>query len=183
MQVVFLQTYYSSMKKTETAQIGAEIENIFKNALDYKDQIDKTAYRNSASIYILTDDGDIFYTNTTSAISYYNQNEATYLAQMPGRNVSIDLSDIVENIYKSPNKRVSYTLNVDKLKTQIYVYGKDIPDTEYCYVIIMSIDPIDATSNVIRNQLIYITVISLIISTVISLFMSKRISRPIKRDE
>ena len=181
MQVVFLQTYYSSMKKTETAQIGAEIENIFKNALDYKDQIDKTAYRNSASIYILTDDGDIFYTNTTSAISYYNQNEATYLAQMPGRNVSIDLSDIVENIYKSPNKRVSYTLNVDKLKTQIYVYGKDIPDTEYCYVIIMSIDPIDATSNVIRNQLIYITVISLIISTVISLFMSKRISRPIKK--
>ena len=181
MQVVFLQTYYSSMKKTETAQIGAEIENIFKNALDYKDQIDKTAYRNSASIYILTDDGDIFYTNTTSAISYYNQNEATYLAQMPGRNVSIDLSDIVENIYKSPNKRVSYTLNVDKLKTQIYVYGKDIPDTDYCYVIIMSIDPIDATSNVIRNQLIYITVISLIISTVISLFMSKRISRPIKR--
>ena len=45
----------------------------------------------------------------------------------------------------------------------------------------MSIDPIDATSNVIRNQLIYITIISLVISTVISLFMSKRISRPIKK--
>ena len=52
MQVVLLQTYYSTMKKAETAQIGTEVENIFKNALDYKDQIDKTAYKNSASIYI-----------------------------------------------------------------------------------------------------------------------------------
>ena len=46
MQVVLLQTYYSTMKKTETAQIGSEVENVFKNALDYKDQIDKTAYIN-----------------------------------------------------------------------------------------------------------------------------------------
>ena len=184
MQVVFLQTYYSSMKKAETAQVGAEVENIFKNAIDYKDEIDKTAYRNSASIYILSTEGELFYTSTSyTGTSLYSkdQTQTGYLAQMPGRNVSIDISDIAKSIVESPLKRVSYTLDIDRLKTQIYVYGKVIPDTDYCDIIIRSIDPIDATSNVITSQLVYITFISLIISTVISLFMSKRISRPIMK--
>lgn len=182
MQVVLLQTYYSTMKKAETAQIGTEVENIFKNALDYKDQIDKTAYKNSASIYIFNMKGELFYTNTSyGGQNYYGQNQTGTLAQMPGRNVSIDISDIATKISESPTKKITYTLEIDRLKTQIYVYGKTIPDTEYCYVILMSIDPIDATSSVITSQLIYITIISLIISTVISLFMSKKISRPIKQ--
>ena len=183
MQVVFLQTYYSSMKKRETAQIGSEIENIFKNALDYKDKIDEVGYRNSASIYILSLEGDLFYTNTSSTgTSLYikDQTHTSYFAQMPGRNVSIDISEVAININESPNKKVTYTLDVDRLKTQIYVYGKMIPGTEYCYVIIMPIDPIDSTSTVITSQLIYTTIISLIISTIIALFMSKRISKPIR---
>lgn len=182
MQVVFLQTYYSTMKKAETAQIGIEVENIFKNALDYKDEIDKTAYKNSASIYIFNMDGELFYTNASyTSQNYYSESQSGLLAQMPGRNVSVDISDIATDIAESPTKRISYTLNIDKLKTQIYVYGKTIPDTEYCYVILMSIDPIDATSSVITSQLIYITIISLILSTIISLFMSKRLSKPIKK--
>ena len=44
MQVVFLQTYYSTMKKAETAQLGTEVESAFVSALDYKDQIDNMAY-------------------------------------------------------------------------------------------------------------------------------------------
>lgn len=182
MQVVFLQTYYSTMKKAETAQIGIEVENIFKNVLDYKDEIDKTAYKNSASIYIFNMDGELFYTNASyTSQNYYSESQSGLLAQMPGRNVSVDISDIATDIAESPTKRISYTLNIDKLKTQIYVYGKTIPDTEYCYVILMSIDPIDATSSVITSQLIYITIISLILSTIISLFMSKRLSKPIKK--
>ncbi len=182
MQVVFLQTYYSTMKKAETSQLGVDVESIFKNALDYKDQIDKLGYKNSASIYILEMDGDLFYTNTSYAgINYSNTTQNGMVAQLPGRNVFIDISEIAEKIKESPVKKVSYTSEIDRLKTQIYVYGKTIPDTEYCYVILMPIDPIDATSSVITNQLMYITVISLIISTVISLFMSRKISRPIKK--
>ena len=182
MQVVFLQTYYSSMKKNETAQIGTEVENIFKNSLDFKEQIDKTAYRNSASIYILSLNGDLFYTNTTfTGTNFYNQSDSGYVAQMPGRNISIDISDIAKSISETDNKKISYTLDIDRLKTQIYVYGKVIPDTNYCYIILMSIDPIDATSTVITSQLIYITIISLVISTVIALFMSRKISRPIMK--
>lgn len=179
MQVVFLQTYYKTMKKAETTQLGVEVENAFKDSIDFKEQLDKAAYRNSASIYILSLDGELFYTNTTYTGGAYSGNTSS-LAQLPGRNVSIDISDIVDRVVESPTSRVSYTFEIDRLKTQIYVYGKIIPDTEYCYIILMSIDPIDATSSVITSQLIYITIISLVISTVISLFMAKELSRPIK---
>ena len=47
MQVVFLQTYYSTMKKAETAQLGTEVESAFVSALDYKDQIDNITKRSS----------------------------------------------------------------------------------------------------------------------------------------
>ena len=125
--------------------------------------------------------GDLFYTNTSyGGQNYFNQSQTGTLAQMPGRNVSIDISDIVTKISESQSKKVAYTLEIDRLKSQVYVYGKTIPDTDYCYVILMPIDPIDATSSVITSQLIYITIISLIISTVISLFMSRKISKPIK---
>ncbi len=179
MQVFFFQTYYRTMKKAETAQIGAEVENIFKNSIDFKGQIDKTAYKNSASIYILSLDGDIFYTNTL--FSGVQTSQDSNMAQLPGRNFSIDISEIAEKIKESPTGKFTNTLDIDRFKTQVYVYGKYIPDTDYCYIILMSIDPIDATSSVITNQLIYITFISLILSTVISLFMAKRISKPITK--
>ena len=179
MQVVFLQTYYSTMKKAETAQLGTEVESAFINALDYKDQIDNMAYKNSASIYIFNMEGELFYTNTSFGGQYNPLTQQGTQAQMPGRNVSIDISDIAQKLEESTNKKISYTLEIDRFKSQVYVYGKEITGTDYCYVILMSIDPIDATSSVITSQLIYITIISLVISTVISLFMSRRISRPI----
>jgi len=167
------------MKKAETAQLGTEVESAFINALDYKDQIDNMAYKNSASIYIFNMEGELFYTNTSFGGQYNPLAQQGTQAQMPGRNVSIDISDIAQKLEESTNKKISYTLEIDRFKSQVYVYGKEITGTDYCYVILMSIDPIDATSSVITSQLIYITIISLVISTVISLFMSRRISRPI----
>jgi len=170
------------MKKAETAQLGNEVEDAFVNALDYKDKIDNMAYKNSASIYIFDNNGELFYTNASYGGQTYNsQSSQGTLAQMPGRNVSIDISDIAQKLEESTSKKISYTLEIDRFKSQVYVYGKEIPSTDYYYVILMSIDPIDATSSVITSQLIYITIISLIISTVISLFMSRRISKPIKQ--
>ena len=122
MQVVFLQTYYSTMKKAETAQLGTEVESAFLNALDYKDQIDNMAYKNSASIYIFNMEGELFYTNTSIGGQYAPFTQQGTQAQMPGRNVSIDISDIAQKLEESTNKKISYTLEIDRFKSQVYVY-------------------------------------------------------------
>lgn len=171
MQVIFLQSYYSSMKKNETQKLVSLIEKEYTNG-DYMNEIDNIAYKNAASVFIFDLEGNIVYSSSSTS----GQGN---ISQIPSRPITIDTSGIVEKILESSNKKVSYTINVDRFNTQLYVYGKVVPNKDACIVMVTSIDPIDATTNVIQSQLIYITIISLMFSSVISIFMSRRLSKPI----
>ena len=171
MQVIFLQSYYSSMKKSETISLALEIEEKI-NDDDIKDVIDKIAYKNALSIWVFDTDNNLIYSSNSSS----GQGRIT---QLPTRPLSIDTTGIVDKILESSNQKVSYTLKIDRFKTELFVYGKVIPDTNLCLVLVSSIDPIDATTSVLQSQLVYVTIIALLISSIISVFLSIRISKPI----
>lgn len=172
MQVILLQSYYSSMKKNEVAKLSKQIEENYKNE-SIREIVDNIAYKNALNIFIFDIDGNVLH-NSANTTTDGN------ISQMPNRPILIQTTGIVEKILNSPNKKVSYTLDVDKFNTKLYVYGKLMDDKKTCLVMVSSIDPIDATTSIIQSQLIYITIISLLISSVISIFMSKRISKPIQ---
>lgn len=174
MQVIFLQSYYSSMKKNEVIKLATDIEIAYKTG-NFKDLIDTIAYRNSSSIFIFDILGNVIYTSNQSSMTDSN------ISTIPDRHIAIDTSGIVEKIMSSPNQKISYNLKVEKLKTELFVYGKTIPDTDSCLVIVASIDPIDATITVVQSQLVYITIIALIVASIISVFLSRRLSRPISK--
>ena len=153
MQVIFLQSYYSSMKKNEVIKLATDIEIAYKTG-NFKDLIDTIAYRNSSSIFIFDILGNVIYTSNQSSMTDSN------ISTIPDRHIAIDTSGIVEKIMSSPNQKISYNLKVEKLKTELFVYGKTIPDTDSCLVIVASIDPIDATITVVQSQLVYITIIA-----------------------
>lgn len=178
MQVILLQSYYSSMKKSEAIRLAEEIEEAYVQG-NFKDIIDNIAYRNSTSIFIFDEEGNIKY--TSNLISIEQDSEGGKISQIPDRHLAIDTTGIVERIRTSPMQKVSYTLKVEKFKTELFVYGKEIPNTDSYLVMVISIDPIDATISVLKNQLVYITVIALLISSIVSLFLSKRLSRPISK--
>lgn len=171
MQVIFLQSYYSSMKKTETISLATEIEGKV-NDEDIKDVIDNIAYKNASSIWLFDTNGNLRYVSN-------NSSGQGNIAQVPSRPINIDTTGIVEKILESPNQKTSYTLKIDRFKTELFVYGKVIPDTNLCLVMVTSIDPIDATTSVLQSQLVYVTIIALLISSIISVFLSIRISKPI----
>jgi len=171
MQVIFLQSYYSSMKKSETISLALEIEEKI-NDDDIKDVIDKIAYKNALSIWVFDTDNNLIYSSNNSS------GQGT-ITQLPTRPLSIDTTGIVDKILESSNQKVSYTLKIDRFKTELFVYGKVIPDTNLCLVLVSSIDPIDATTSVLQSQLVYVTIIALLISSIISVFLSIRISKPI----
>ena len=99
---------------------------------------------------------------------------------MPTRPLIVEkISGIVDKILSSSNNKVSYTFKDQKFKSEIFVYGKLIKDKDACLVMVTSIDPIDATTSILQNQLIYVIIMALLISAIISIFLSKRISRPI----
>ncbi|MEG0872591.1 MAG: HAMP domain-containing sensor histidine kinase [Clostridia bacterium] len=161
------------MKKNEVVRLASQIEEEYKDGKS-SETIDSVAYKNACSIFIFRMDGDLIYSSSAT-----NQTGDSNIAQLPSRPISIDTSGIVEKINQSPNKKISYTLNVARFKTELYVYGKVIPDTNECLVMVTSIDPIDATTSVLKSQLVYVTIIALLISSIISIFISRRLSRPI----
>ncbi len=171
MQVIFLQSYYSSMKKNEVIKLASKVEKEF-NSGDSSEYIDNVAYKNVSNIYILDSNGNTIYSSESSI----SQNVG-----VPSRPYKISVSEVIEGINSSPSKKFSYTFKLDKFKSEVFLYGKVIQGTNNYLVMITSIDPIDSTTNVFKSQLIYITIISLLISSIISIFISRNLSKPIKK--
>ena len=169
MQVVFLQTFYSNMKKREIIKLSNQIEETFYeyNLEDVNIIMDRLSFKNNANILILTTDGNILYNSNSRII--YQDNRIEKYATIPSEKI---LEDILNK------KAIKYTIKLDKIKSDIFIYGKLIDDDK-CLIISTSIDPIDATANVLRHQLLYIIILSLAISSIISIFISKKIAKPI----
>ena len=174
MQVIFLQSYYSSMKKSEVIKLSSDIEETYKKG-DFLDFLDNIAYKNASNIFIFDKNGEIIYSSSNQNQPNKNNN----VSQFHSRLISIDTTGMVDKIKENEYQKISYMLKIDKPKTELYVYGKLIEGTEDYLVTVTSIDPIDATTSVLQSQLIYITIIALIISSITSIFISRRLSRPI----
>ena len=178
MQVIMLQSYYSSMKKNEIAKLSTEVESDY--LANNTESIDKIAFKNACSIYVFDLDGDIKYMSTQPGDISNSLDGNTGNVQIPSRNYNISIQEAITRINSSQNKKISYTIKLDRFKSEIYVYGRLIPNTNICVLIISPIDPIDATTKVLQSQLVYVTIIALIISSIVSIFISKRISSPLK---
>ncbi len=170
MQVVFLQTFYSNMKKREIIKLTNTIEEIYcdNDNQEFDILIDRLSFKNNSNILLITKEGNIVY-NSNSRIIYMDNRIEKY-GPMPAE-------DILEYILQE--KTITHTIKLDKIKSDIFIYGKILKDNNTCVIISTPIDPIDATANILRYQLLYIIIISLVISAFISMFMSKKIAKPI----
>lgn len=173
MQVIFLQSYYSSMKKSEIHKLASDIETKVNNVSDYEEYIDNIAYKNVSNVIIFDENGETIYSSN-------NSSDQSGMPQAPTRPISIDTTGMVSKIKSSVNNKISYTLKLDRFKSEIYVYGKYMEGNGNYLVIVSSIDPIDATTSVLQSQLLYITLIALIIASIVSIFISRRLARPIQ---
>ncbi len=171
MQIIFLQGYYSSMKKSEVIKLAYQIEELY-NSDGIEEYIDNIAYKNALGIYIVSLNKEIV----------YSSNGDPYKT-IPGTSkiISIDFSSIIDEIKNSANNRISYTSKLEKIKSEIFIYGKQINNTDNCIIMVASIDPIDSTISVLKVQLLYVTIISLLFSSIISVFISKKLSSPIRK--
>lgn len=183
MQVIFLQSYYSSMKKGEVVKLAEKIEAEYKRG-DFLDFLDDIAYKNASNIYIYNSQEQLIYTsvgslNQNGQVGGQNGGQNGNISQSPSRFINIDASVVLKKIKESSSEKISETLELNKPKTELYVYGELIEGTDEYLVMVVSIDPIDATTSVLKSQLVYVTIIALLISSIISIFISRRLSRPI----
>jgi len=156
MQVVFIQAYYKSMIENELIKIGKDVTHNYKDI----DLLDEISYKNSMNILVFDESGNIKYSSQSSDKPAY-----------------IDLNLAITNLQKNNGDYTTYTVKIPRFKSESIVYSNKVDNT---YIIVSTnIEPIGAATKVLSNQLIYITIILIVLSFVISVYISKKFVKPI----
>ena len=167
---VFLKSYYEGMKTREILKSAMTIKNNYSKD-NFDNTLESLAFKNNMCI-VVTDK--------------YNNLQYSY-EMMAGRclihgNHGANIYRLQNKIVDSDSNEIFYSLNDSQTGTKMLIYGFLIGSKDnvkgYVYLNTM-LEPIDSSAAIIKRQLMYITLIILILAFVISLFISKKISKPI----
>lgn len=162
-QVIFLKSYYKTVKKKELKQVASVLVKK-KNYGNLSLIIDDITYDKSICIEI-TD-------QTTSSIQ---------TSSIISRGCLVDYKNSYtykRDFILSDSKTKIYELENPRFKNSTLIYAIKL-DTDMYAFINTSIDPMDSTTEILKDQLIYVTIGVLILSFIIAYFISKHISKPI----
>jgi signal transduction histidine kinase len=151
MQIVFLQSFYERMKTSDVKKIAATIVREYGSA-DFADTLDELTFRNAVLVVIRDARGEITYFSD----EHNGQNRPR--PQFYGG----------EPLPGGGDRRFGKSLS----------YEAAIPGGG-TVLISTPLEPLNATTGILRTQLLYVTAASLLISLVIAFFISRKFSRPI----
>lgn len=192
LQMVFLNNFYKGMKKNEVIKIANEIKGSY-NQEEFEDKINEIAFKNSVLIFLTDEDGNV--KNFFDEHILFEKREQVLIENNrpslipPGdgaiqqgsiyRAVSIEFDDILKKLQESEEEYAINIIKEPRFSGETLIYGEKI---EGGYLIIST--PIEAMSGatlVLRTQLIYVTIISLIFSFLIAFLISKKFTKPISQ--
>lgn len=162
-QVIFLNTYYRHVKKRELQKV-ANILRFKKNNEDVSLLLDNIAYDKGICIEITDQTSSSLQTSSiiSSGCMIDIKNSYTYK----------------QDFIMSDQKNQLYELENPRFKNNTLIYAVKLEDNLYAFIN-TSIDPMDSTTQILKNQLIYVTIGVFILSFTIAYFISKHISKPI----
>lgn len=179
LQTVFLQSFYNAMLIKNTKSAAQQI--IYSG--EDTDTIDSLALNNSLVVYMTDTEGHIIYStdeykSTYNGNSYehdkenpYRKNEEMNWQKSPYRNLPDGYDEFLSNLEKN-GKSTEYRTDT------LFVYGEYISENTVLYVG-TTLDPVGAAANIIRIQLLWVTVISVIIALAFAFFIAGKFSKPV----
>jgi signal transduction histidine kinase len=170
LQIVFLNTYYKSMKTNEIKKIGDNLVVEYGKD-DFEDIIYRVSFSRGIIIQILDEDGiPIFPTNT------FRENRPPRFNPVNSTKVFID------RLINDSQGKILYTIEDPRLGRPTIVYGAVLQEDngKHLYLYINGpLDPVDSTTSVLKNQLIIVTILSLLLALGLSFIIASKISKPI----
>ncbi len=187
LQIYFLETYYAGMKEQEATNIANRIVSEFRetpNSANLRDQIDEITSINDVYIRVETGSGIPLFSDGnrsgySSVILYNAQTEVMRekLKASPFDKVTATFTEDTGN--KSSNMRtLALACYLDQPSTSqngSTSFGDDI-----ILYLFSPLYPVQSTVNILRIQLVYITLIAALLAFSLALYLANRISRPIK---
>lgn len=169
-QFFFLKSYYQSMKINEIKKAADQlVANFGRN--NYDALVSDVAYKTNSSIEITDSYGTSLYSREMMAgNSYIHKDYGTKLFKLKAQ------------LHESKDGEIINYVNSSDNDTKMLVYGTIIgsKDNVRAYLFInCSLEPVLSTTNIIKKQLLYITIIIFELACIITMFISKRLSEPI----
>lgn len=177
-QYVFIKGYYSSMK----AQMLYEAADVISKNIDsphIEGDLRDLAFKNSLCIVVTDRNGRvIFLENTLGSYSFYELDIKGQDGQFL-KSLRDDLDNRIEENPENGSITKKYENEDFKSLELFYVEKLETQSGDRYVYLEATVDPIDSTTAIIKNQLVYISIILLEVSFIITLFISQRLSRPI----
>ncbi|MHB8126624.1 MAG: sensor histidine kinase [Desulfitobacteriaceae bacterium] len=175
LQIVFLNSYYKGMKTREILAVANSIKSEYGQN-DFDNTIQQYSYKNNMIVMVTDTEGNFLF----SSDFFGGPSQGVGLGRSPLANYS----QLREQLLHSGKDEVYYSVSSSHLKGQMLVYSailKRSSGNKAILYISSSLDPIDSTTAVLKNQLIYVSVIILLLAFFIAFFISRRLSMPIEK--
>ena len=181
LQIYFLDAFYESMKLREADKMAASMVRAYReynySLEEFVSYINETLDNSDTYVKIETGDGRVL------AAPEYNAffPQTAYRSQTSSLRVKLNTSEFPTYSEITPGaqdrKVLSYACFLDKATG-----GDDAEDRANSIILYMfsPLYPVGTTITILRAQLIYITVIALLLALSLAIYLSSRISRPIR---
>ncbi len=186
LQTVFLQKFYNSMIIRNTVKVADKISSESQSS-DITSYIDDISRSNSILVFVTDTDGNIMYSSDEYKKGHKFKDERL---EMPyngnGKEIRFHYRELPEN-YTEFLSAVNASDNgeAELQNDDIYVYGRLIDfygnDEKAVLYVGTTLNAVGSTARIIRIQLIWVTLLSIIIAFVLALFMSKSFSKPVSQ--
>ena len=173
LQVLFLNNFYEVMKVEQTKNVTKNIESYYLryDQERFLERIEDISDSNDMFIYIVSADGNTIYfrpsEDSTSSSYYADQIDYVNEYMLENRTTSAELRIKSQDESKRVLAYASALTDEEKLPLMVYVFSP--------------LYPVSSTIQILTNQLVYVTFISLVLACLISFYLSVRITRPIRR--
>ena len=170
LHLFLLDTYYEDMKIAEVDRIAASISRSYqRDDPELTEAIQELSVSNDFYVMMESTNGLLlFSTESESRLPVYG-----YLEKTP------QLRDMLE---KSSGSAVSFKMDTGLAEYKTLAYGRKLQNgtEESVYLYIFSpLYPVTSTVNILRHQLIYVTIFTLVCALLLATYFARRISRPI----
>lgn len=189
LQIFFLNNYYEQMKSGEITKLADKIIESYEEEgrNPYKlTEILEDAYASNEDIYVQVENTDGSFQIAPDSEEHFSLYRYKY---------SLQMQNLRSKLESSPLHRVAYIeessnpLTGEKSKTLNYAcylsserrFSMDENQQMDLILYIFSpLYPVKSTVSILRAQLIYITIIAVMLALALALYLANRISRPIK---
>ena len=160
-QVLFLNKYYEWVKNKDIKEVAEKISKA-KNNEELQRIVNNSVYDKNICVEITNDNNSIYKSNYLSRGCLDGKEKVFYKEEFIESNKDKDSFELINPRFN--NKTLVYAL---KLDSNLYAFVNT------------SLDPIDSTVTILKDQLIYVSIVVLILSFLVAYFISKHISNPI----